>query len=471
VDEEAKAKGLPARELTLADALRLGRANNVELRAAELLPQQARQDLLFFAAEFQPELYGDVGYESAQVPARNAFQPSLDQESVDATLGWRQRVITGGLFDLAYRPGRFVTSSASGAFPERLYSSEVVATYTQPLLRGAWTDYNLANVDAARHNVNRAGRPSARSGTLLEIVVCWSCIRARTTGSCLRRSASREQLRIAEERIRVGELAPRDRIADEARWRDAKRERIVAETLIRRQEDVLRRLLFDDQSGQLWQWNLRTIDAIVVTPAPSLPDFESLVTVATARRPDLKALRSQVAEAELSLLQAERDILPALDLVGIYSSDGVADSFTPAWEDMANQEFSDWGVRLQFSVPIGNQAAQAQRRRAELELERRQRLLYGALMDVAKDVRDALRQVDRLGQSIHASGESVRLAASNLETEQAKLRVGSSTAFEVQRRNQELREARSRHLRNQLEDRIAESRLLYAQGILEVPRD
>ena len=55
-----------------------------------------------------------------------------------------------------------------------------------------------------------------------------------------------------------------------------------------------------------------------------------------------------------------------------------------------------------------------------------------------------------------------------METEQFKLRVGASTVFEVQRRNQELREARGRLLRNQLDYRTAESRLLYVQGLLKV---
>ncbi len=65
----------------------------------------------------------------------------------------------------------------------------------------------------------------------------------------------------------------------------------------------------------------------------------------------------------------------------------------------------------------------------------------------------------------------MRLATSDLETEQIKLRVGNSTAFEVQSRNQELLEARSRLLRNQLDYRIGRSRLLHVQGLLDDPED
>jgi len=62
------------------------------------------------------------------------------------------------------------------------------------------------------------------------------------------------------------------------------------------------------------------------------------------------------------------------------------------------------------------------------------------------------------------------LAESNLRREQARRDAGTSTSFEVQQRNQELQEARSRLLRNRLDHRIAQYELLRVQGILGVPR-
>lgn len=186
-----------------------------------------------------------------------------------------------------------------------------------------------------------------------------------------------------------------------------------------------------------------------------------------ANRPDLRALRASVAIAEVALLEAARDTLPSLDLVSGYSADGVRDGFYDAFGDSIETQFPDWSVRLEFAIPIGNNAARSREQRARLEVERVRRLLHGATLDVAKEVRAAVRNLHSLAQAVRASAESVRLATSNLETEQVKLRVGASTAFEVQRRNQELREAKSRHLRNQLGYRTGESRLLHAQGLLQ----
>ena len=80
-----------------------------------------------------------------------------------------------------------------------------------------------------------------------------------------------------------------------------------------------------------------------------------------------------------------------------------------------------------------------------------------------------LQELRRLAKSIASGRESVRLAESSLETEQIKLGVGSNNPFDVQQANQNLREARSRLLRNLLDYRIAEYRLLHVQGVLEVP--
>ena len=474
VDAEADRTDAPVRQLSLEDVLQLGRRNNVALRAAELVPQQARLDLIFAEAGFEPELYGSIGYSDEEFPQRNAFQPSISRETIDATLGWRQRVVTGGLFDLAFQPARLDTAG-SPAFPSEQFASVFAMSFRQPLLRGAWTDYALAPVTRARYLERFADHEfeGAVQDTLLAIVQAyWELVFARenwrVVGSAL--AVAQEQLRITEERIRVRELAPRDRVADESEVARRREELIVAENLIRAREDALRQLLFDGSDPMLWRINLRPTEPIEIEPADTSIAFEPLVEVALLRRPDLRSRRSAVAAAEVALAEAERDMLPGLDVIGSWSSDGVREeSFRSAFADSIDQQYPDWSVRLEFSLPIGNNAAHARRQRAALEVERLRRDLHAVTLQVTTEVRDAVRNLESLAQSIAASGESVRLAATNLETEQVKLRVGASTAFEVQRRIQELSEAQSRRLRNQLDYRVAQSRLLHAQGLLQVP--
>ena len=481
VDRDAEQRGAPIKEMTLEEAMLRGRRWNVGIKEAQILPEQARLDVVFAEAGFQPEFYGATGFSESQRPQFNAFQPSITSQTVDAQVGWRQRVITGGLFDLAFRPSRFDSDGAGGTFPDQQFTSIWQASFRQPLLRGAWTDYAMADVDSARYRMTQADHQFDRTvqDTLLQIVQAyWELVFARENWRVVQSAleVAQEQLRITLERIRVEELAPRDRVADEAEVARRREEVITAENAIRDREDDLRRLLYDGSEARVWRYNLRPISPIAVEPSDNLPRFEALVEVAMQRRPDLRALRTSVAAAEVAAMQAERDVLPQLDLVSSYSSDGVSSndpvtgtpgSFGQAFRDASDQEFPDWSLRVEFAIPIGNHAARSRARRAQLEVERLRRRLHGATLDAQKEVREALRRLRTLGQSIRATQESERLAETNLETEQVKQRVGASTAFEVQRRNQELREARSRLLRNQLDYRTAESRLLYAQGLLE----
>jgi len=484
VDRDADQRGAPVKEMTLEEALMRGRGWNVGIKEAQVLPEQARLDVLFAEAGFHPEFYGAAGFAETERPQFNQFQPSITSQTIDAQVGWRQRVITGGLFDLAFQPSRFESDGGGGFFPSKQYTANWQASFRQPLLRGAWWDYGMGDINSARFRMTQANFDFDRTvqDTLLQIVQAyWELVFARENWRVVNSAfaVSEEQLRITLERIRVEQLAPRDRVADEAEVARRREELITAENAIGDREDDLRRLLYDGSDEQIWRYNIRPISPMAVTPASELPGFEALVDVAVQNRPDLRAVRSSVSAAEVAAMQAERDVLPQLDLISSYSSDGVssdqvdgsgvftAGSFNQAFRDASQRQFPDWSVRLEFAIPLGNHAARSRSRRANLEVERQRRRLHGATLDAQKEVREALRRIRTLGQSIRATEESVRLAETNLETEQVKQRVGASTAFEVQRRNQELREARGRLLRNQLDHRIAESRLLYVQGLLD----
>jgi outer membrane protein TolC len=466
---------VPPLEVTIEEALALGIRNNADLRAAELEPLQVAEDLRGARSIFEPELFANGGVSRSRNPSRNVFQPSITRQTYSGTAGVRQLVPSGGLLDLSWSPTRLEQDTTTPGFPTRQFTSTMTASITQPLLRGAWTDYTMRSIHiqesayaAARQRYQRTVQE-----TLVAIVQgYWELVFARENYRVVHQALdlAQEQLRITNERIRVQELAPLDRVEDEAEVARRREELVIAENTIRDQEDVLRRLLFAE-GGELWMRPLRPISPMEVEPDTGEVDWRGPAAVGLRERPDLAARRAEVAIAETQLEAAARDVLPRLDLVGSYASDGVRTSFDAAWDDLLGLDFPDWSLRLELSVPIGNQGALAARDRARLEVERSKRLLYSAELDVVTEVRQAVRRLRTLAETIVRGRESVRLAETNLSREQERLRVGDSTRFLVQQRNQELQEARSRLLRNLLDYRIAEVDLLHAQGILAPPGD
>jgi outer membrane protein TolC len=463
-------------ELTVEQALELARRRNTAIAIRELDPAQARSDLRGAEAFFEPELFGSVGVSRSESVPQGLFRPTSETETFDGQVGWRQRVISGGLFELALAPGKFTQKQQSqfGRNDFRIWTADVSATYTQPLLRGGWMDYTLNGVRTAETAVAGATNRFERAvqDTLLEVVrAYWELVFARENYRVVAaaRQLAQEQLRITEERIRVRELAERDRVSDEAEVAQRTEELIAAENEIYTREDALRRLLLTDEDGSMWTTAVSPASPIAISLAERDTDWREAAEEALRHRPDLQALRAEATIAELLLGARANELLPRLDFVGSYGTVGGDDVFNDALREAFDLDAPNWSLRVEWSVPIGNNAARAGYERARLELERTKRAAYAGELDVIREVREAVRQLRTLRERVRASLESVRLAETELDTARHKNRVGELTPFDVRLRNQSLLEARSRLLRNQLDYRVSEAQLRYVQGRLGLP--
>ena len=461
-------------DVRLDDALRLGRKNNLPLRAAELTPLLRAHDVRVAEGFFEPELFGRAELSESKSPSSNVFQPEIVRRTVGGELGLRQRIATGALYEFAFTPLRLRQSASISGFPSQLYTLELSGRVTQPLLRGAWTDSALYDVHAAEESVTGAQARFGQSvqDTLLQVVVAyWELVFAREDWlvNAQALELANEQLRITNERIRVRELAERDRVFDEADVARRREALIRAENEIRRREDELRELLFGERDEQLWTRGIRPVTPIEVEFVSPVDDWREAATAALANRPEIVAARSDVRAAELAWDESSRGMLPQLDLVGEYSTDGTRTTSPDAWRDATDLEYPDWRLGLEFAIPLGNTSARAARDRALVALEQTRRQLNSLEIVVLREVRTALRDLATLAESVRAARESQRLAETQLDTARELLRVGRGTIFEVQQRNQELLDARRRLLRNQLDYRIAESRLQHSRGALTVP--
>jgi len=398
VDQDSKL------EIALEDALRLGVLNNTNLKIDELLPHQASEDVRRARAAFEPELFATVRGSKTESPDRifqaaGFTQPAITQEAYSGRFGIRQLVPSGGVFDLAFAPSKFRQNNGSGSTRE--FGSDFTVTYTQPLLRGAWSDYTLRDVhtqEAARAGAAHRYERAVQNTMLTIVQAYWDLVFARENYVVVYQALqlALEQLDRTERKIEVGEVAPLDRVSDQAEVARRREELVTAENDIRDREDDLRRLVFDDGDGELWSRGLVPITGLGDFPEPADLDWRELAAVAQRLRPDLRALRADVTIAEIQADVAARDVLPRLDLTSSYTTDGAAGTFPDSFDQATGFDFPDWSVQLEVSVPVGNNAALAARDRARLEVERAKRILYSAEIDVTLEVRDAVRRLRTL---------------------------------------------------------------------------
>src|SRR5690606_1295351 len=91
----------------------------------------------------------------------------------------------------------------------------------------------------------------------------------------------------------------------------------------------------------------------------------------------------------------------------------------------------DVSAGLRFEFPVGNRAARAVEYGARATREQAEASLRNLAQLVSLDVRTAYVEAARSRDQIGASGATRALQAQVLATEQARFRVGSSTAFDV----------------------------------------
>ena len=188
-------------------------------------------------------------------------------------------------------------------------------------------------------------------------------------------------------------------------------------------ESRLRRLLGLPPRGDSI---IRPIDK--PTTAMFLPDWQNTVAEALARRPEIRSQRWNVRSLELQLKAAKNLVRPRLDFVSQYQVNGfgdrlfgdgdapgggfINDSF---YESFANNLTSSWSLGFQLAFPLGLRTAQTQVRNYEFRVRKARAVLAAQEMEVTHELHSAVKGVDRWQVSIASNRERVAAARRTLE--------------------------------------------------------
>lgn len=129
---------------------------------------------------------------------------------------------------------------------------------------------------------------------------------------------------------------------------------------------------------------IRPIDEPPLSPV--VFPWETIVTEALVRRPELRRQRWQIKRRELELIASKNYLLPNLDLVGRYrwrgfgerlidSSGNGTERFDNAYTNLTDGDFQEWQLGVEFSVPIGFRQGHAAVQNAELRMARARAVL------------------------------------------------------------------------------------------------
>ena len=465
-------------DITLEDAIARALELNLDIQTARLSPQIQRYALQAAEAAFSPTLSSTYGYNSSTNQstsqldggARTSTQRQTYNISLSKTMPWY-----GGRLGTDFNNSRTETNNAFSTLNPS-FRSNVSFNYTQPLLAGFSTDDQRTALETQAIQGQISDIQLTRQIAIITNrihVAYWGLRAAIEQIEIQRRSLAQAQELLEQNAIRVqlGTLSDLQVIQAEAQVASAEQSLLNAEIQWRNQELIFKRLLMSGADDPLLAQTLIPTGLPVLVQ--QVVDIEAAVAIALEQRADLIQTRQQRQISELDLAVTRNNKRPDLNLTAAYSilgvggdrfdrsslggnavlveSGGYLDGLGSIWD----RDTPTWSLTLNFSYPIGNRGADANLRRAQLQLEQTDLALRNQELAIVTEVTNAGLAVNDNFLLLQAAQRSREVSERAAEVEVTRFNVGASTNYEVALAQDALTSARLSELRAMIDYVIA----------------
>jgi len=461
---------------SLNELIILGLRSNTQLQIDQLEVDKAHQDIVLERSAFDPEVFTLVGYEQQKAPFVNEqINGRMTVRQYQGSIGLRQRFSSGTSASARLLTERFSGFDATSTLDPR-YRSAFILELNQPLLRNFGQTTNQTAIDRAGYQLQQT-----ELGFLLHAQQL-----ALQLEFALRELTLQRQI-IA---LRVDALALAERLLDFNRRRFeeglvaiteiqgaeatlAERRLLLAQA--RHQHDLLFEQLNRQMGGQLSS-DFNSIPLFAEEPDPPTFSSQYEILLQTAR---VKRLDRQIAQLSLASQQRQLDfynqqLKPQLDLrlqAGLNGLAGRQQADTPYrgnWGDsfagMSSADGYQWGVALEFSVPLGNRAAQSRQRQSQVTVQQQRYQISDLDMNIRTQIREGLIDLKHALEQQAISTEFERLAAIALDQEQRRLDEGLSDTHRLVAFQDNMINARITRLQAFTAHHLAHARMAFVLG-------
>jgi outer membrane protein TolC len=413
----------PVIRMPLRELVQRATANNLDVRVAGYAPAIEQTRVTEAEARFDPVFFTNVQLGNNYTLSPSAENPFFGAAGTDVTrfrsvsgqVGLRQDLESGGRVELRYEPS-WAQQKPATFEPNPWYGSDLVLQVTQPLLRDFGADVNRARIVINRNNQRISlldfRETLERNISDLERAY-WQLVQAlrevRIAEELLDRTLTTANILWERRRQDVG----RQQLSQANSSLETRRTILIrARARVRDLSDQIKRLMNDPEFPVAGQTLILPADEPLKDQIRF--DLEDQIATALEYRFELGQQQIRVDSAGVAADVARNNLLPQLNLIGSVGVQGLGEDYFYAVEDQAEFHYIDYTVGLQLEIPIGNRAARAIWRRAQLQ--RSQAVdQYRALVDqVALDVKVAMREVETTWDEMVGSARARYAAADAL---------------------------------------------------------
>ena len=349
------------------------------------------------------------------------------------------------------------------------YSSELLFSATQPLLKNFGIDNNKRNIYIANNDLDISDFEfeSKVIDTVTDVEnVYWELVFSVEDLNVKKKSLKRAQ--DLEKRVRaqveVGTVAPLDILQAESEVASREELLLQAEDLIQDNEDNLKNVLNIDFNSLDGRKKIRPMDDPMIQPEKDIA-LDEAIKKALKSRPDYLARKTKLANENILVKYNENQTYPTLDLFGSLGLNGISGNAVPitagsvqgtsrfgggydqTFSNLGSGDYYQWEVGLKMSYPLGNRSAKSRLTASRLQAAQTLMDIKDLEKRIVVEVREALRQIKTEFKRIKAARLARKLAEKKLDAEEKKFEVGLSTSFNVLEFQEDLVEEQSNEIR------------------------
>jgi outer membrane protein TolC len=480
--------------LGLRDAILLTLENNSNVQIEETQIEAQKFNLLGQFQPFDPILQSSLNINRYSAPAYSQLQgvgltgnPTLNSLTQIGQISYTQTFTPGTQIVGSIQTNKFSTNSSYDYF-NPYFDSTFNFTFTQPLLRGAGRFANTAQIKIARRSLaqSRANFEAQVNDAIQQVVdQYWSAVQARGALDVEQKSMKLAEASYARDKrsLELGALPPLDIYRSQSEVAARKVEVIQAAYALTQAEEALRLSIGADRDPQLHAMELDLTEKPETTGELESIDTDTALAKALSQRPELDAIKNELANDETSIRLAHNELEPNLSLQGFYQSSGLGGNqynlttgafvapggFGSSMSQLFGFGYPGYGGTLTLSLPVRNRGGQATLGNA---LVSRTHDLYsgGQIQEqITREVRDAVHQLEEARDALAAGSASFDLAQKTLASEQRKFELGAETNFFVLDAQTRLAQAELILLQTRVNYRIALAAVGHSTGDLLGP--
>ncbi len=437
-------------KLSLREAIDTALEKNLSLRIVRSDERIASYQLDAAEAVFDPAFTATGGYSDRLSPIGGSeLEGAIQNESTAAEVstGIEADLPTGGSIQLTGDVLDRLETNSQFARLNPEFNSSVNLSVRQPLLRTAGFTYNLAPIRLAELQVDRANLEIFNG--VLQVLrdveqIYWLVVSTDLA------------VEIAENSIELGEIILEEAVEREKASLGTRVDVLESRASLSETQEalLLARKLHNDAKDLLFKSMGILMEQepgdLQLEPLPSnslfFPDPRTSFATALENAPTIQLQLNALRQREIERTRAKNDTLPALDLNATGGYLGRDASQRLAFDRLGEGNGYFWEVLLEFRVPFGRRAEKARYAEALTSLEREQLNTSEVKLDLYTDIRAACREVELARERLRVTAVSRDLNVEKFEQKQSERRSGQATMRDLLEAQEDMEQARLRHL-------------------------